>query len=547
MPHSFSLSGQLVDIHNRDIFPAAITVTNGKISSIQRLGIAEQRYILPGFIDAHIHIESSMLVPSEFARIAVTHGTVATVSDPHEIANVCGIAGVQYMLDNAATSPLKFNFGAPSCVPATNFETAGAIIDADGIAKLLAKKEIRYLAEMMNFPGVLFEDKEVMAKIAAAKKAGKPIDGHAPGLRGDDAKKYIAAGISTDHECTNIEEAKDKLSHGMKILIREGSAAKNFDALVDLIHSHPGQIMFCSDDKHPDELIKGHINELVVRAIKHGCSMFDVLHAACVLPVQHYNLDVGLLRVGDDADFIIVDGLDDFKVLDNYIAGNLVAKDGKSLIAPSGIQAINNFGIDEQTADNFKVRVADETEEINCKIIEALDGQLITSSATALLRVEDNCIQTNVAYDILKIGVVNRYNTAPIAMGFIKNFGLTKGALASSVAHDSHNIVFVGVDDESICEAVNAIIRVKGGISLYDGVEAKVMPLPIAGLMSDKDAQQAGEEYQAIDRKAKQLGSKLGAPFMTLSFMALPVIPQLKMTDIGLFDVQKFEFVDLQL
>jgi len=543
-----SVRGQFVDVFNKEIFPAEITIHNKQITQIKRLEYAPQHYILPGFIDAHIHIESSMLVPTEFAKIAVTHGTVATVSDPHEIANVCGIEGVDFMIDNAKQSPLKFNFGAPSCVPATNFETSGAVINSKEIEQLLARKEIRYLSEMMNFPGVLFNDPEVMAKISAAKAWNKPIDGHAPGLRNEDAKKYAAAGISTDHECVALDEALDKINCGMYILIREGSAAKNFEALVDLFKSHPERIMFCSDDKHPDELISGHINQLVVRAIAKGYNVFDVLHAACILPVLHYNLDVGLLRINDPADFIIVENLKDFPVLETYIDGELVAQNGISFIETETVQPINNFKAQERELNDFKIKANRETTEIKVNVIEALEGQLITNGLQKSLSVINQEIYPDLEQDILKIGVVNRYvEQAPIALGFVKNFGLKRGAMASSVAHDSHNIVFVGCDDQSICDAVNAIIKQEGGISVCDGSEIEIMGLPVAGLMTSKDALATGKEYERLAAAAKSLGSQLSAPFMTLSFMALPVIPELKITDKGLFDVRKFEFTNLEV
>jgi len=547
MKPSFSVTGQYVDILNRTIYPAKVHVKDGRIYSIEKTKQADARYILPGFIDAHIHIESSMLVPTEFAAIALKHGTVATVSDPHEIANVCGIAGVDYMIGNASHSPLKFNFGAPSCVPATPFETAGAVVDAKGVESLLQRKEIRYLSEMMNFPGVLFQDEEVMAKIAAAKALGKPIDGHAPGLRGEDVVTYAAADISTDHECVSLEEALDKLAAGMYILIREGSAAKNYAALAPLLKSHPGKIMFCSDDKHPDELCKGHINQLVQRAVAEGYDLFDVLHAACILPVLHYGLEVGYLQEGQAADFIVVKDVKAFEVEQVYIDGKLIIENGSSFTGTIPVGPINHFSIQPLKPTDFQLKAEGESvESVSCKVIDALDGQLITHASVAALKVVNGNIMTDVEQDVLKIGVVNRYKAGPVAMGFIRNFGLKKGAIASSVAHDSHNIVFVGMDDNAICEAVNAIIDCKGGISICDTGTTDVMPLPIAGLMSDKDAFTAAAQYERLDKAAKALGSKLSAPFMTLSFMALPVIPLLKITDKGLFDVDKFDFVSLQ-
>ncbi|MCB0699336.1 MAG: adenine deaminase, partial [Chitinophagaceae bacterium] len=491
--------------------------------------------------DAHVHIESSMLVPSAFAKTAVVHGTVATVSDPHEIANVCGIPGVQYMIDDSKKVPFKFFFGAPSCVPATGFETAGATIDSKGIEELLNNPDIWYLAEMMNFPGVLYADKEVMAKIAAAKKAGKPVDGHAPGLRDDDALKYAAAGITTDHECFAIEEAQDKLLAGMKIIIREGSAARNFEELVPLFKTHPEKLMFCSDDKHPDELVLSHINALVKRAIAAGYDTFDVLRAACINPVLHYGLPVGTLKKGDAADFILVDNLTDLNVNATYINGQKVAEHGTSLIEAVPVNPINNFHAEHKQPENFVIPCNVDNPDI--RVIQALDGQLITNLLITKGKVENDRLVSDTENDILKMVVINRYTPdTDVATAFIKNFGLKHGALASTVGHDCHNIIAVGVEDESICKAVNALIDCKGGISVVNGNNIKCMPLPIAGLMSDKDGASVALEYSELDKEAKALGSKLRAPYMTLSFMALLVIPSLKLSDKGLFDGSKFEF-----
>lgn len=541
-----SIQGQYIDIFNRTIFPAEIKIYEGKILEVISLEVAPDQYLLPGFVDAHIHIESSMLVPSEFARIAVLHGTLATVSDPHEIANVCGVAGVEYMLDNARLSPFKFNFGAPSCVPATAFETAGATLDAAQVALLLQREEIKYLSEVMNFPAVLSNDADMMAKIDAARRAGKPVDGHAPGLRGDKAKQYAAAGISTDHECVDKDEALDKLEAGMYILIREGSAAKNFDALIDLLKSHPGRIMFCSDDKHPHELVKGHINQLVQRALARGCDLFDVLYAACVLPVIHYGLDVGLLRKGDPADFIVVGDLQSFALRAAYIDGNKVVEEGICLMPALPVAPINQFNAGIKTPADFVAKTGRPEAAIDVRVIEALDGQLVTRSSIERLPVDEEEILVQPEIDVIKIGVVNRYQEAPPALGFVRNFGLKSGAIASTVAHDSHNIVFVGVDETSIAAAVNALITAKGGISVTDGETTRLMPLPVAGLMTDTNAATAADEYEQLDQAAKKLGCTLAAPFMTLSFMALPVIPSLKMTDKGLFDVDKFAFTTLE-
>ncbi len=548
--NSFSISGNLVDVHQKKIYPAEIKVENGKIVSItSNLKLQTSNYILPGFIDAHVHIESSMLVPSEFAKLAVVHGTVATVSDPHEIANVCGMEGVEFMIGNGKTVPFKFNFGAPSCVPATIFETAGATLDSNDVEKLLKRDEIKYLSEMMNFPGVLNEDEEVMKKIAAAHHLLKPVDGHAPGLRGDLAKQYISAGITTDHECFTKEEALDKLQNGMKIIIREGSAAKNFEALIDLLNDYPNQMMFCSDDKHPDSLVLGHINQLCARAVAKGINMYKVLTAACVNPALHYKLNVGLLKEGDAADFIVVKNLEKFEVMKTFINGELVAEDGKSKIESGRSEIINNFSCSKKEVSDFQYllnKYGDEENIEQVNVIEALDGQLITNRLIKDLDdviVKNGIIDSHPENNILKIVVINRYNDAPIAKAFIKNFGLKKGAIASSVAHDSHNIVAVGVDDENICRAVNLVIEKQGGVSAVGNGKEMVLALPVAGLMSNEDGYKVAEAYTAIDKMAKEFGSTLSAPFMTLSFMALLVIPHLKLSDKGLFDGDSFSFV----
>ncbi|HET9057102.1 MAG TPA: adenine deaminase C-terminal domain-containing protein [Chitinophagaceae bacterium] len=706
---SFSLQGNIVDVFNKNFYWGEINVEKGVIKSIIPLSPVTKKqspYILPGFIDSHVHIESSMLVPSEFARLAVVHGTVSTISDPHEIANVCGMKGVEFMIENGKTVPFKFNFGAPSCVPATTFETAGATLNADDVKQLLEREEIKYLSEMMNFPGVLHKDEEVMKKIAAAHALNKPIDGHAPGLRGEQAKQYIEASlnpsegetsasnyhdahykyetadpvlysllksfvmkhrqsptpaeiamwewlrgkkmdghkfrrqhiigtfiadfvclakkliievdglvhqlpdnkindeertaelnklgfevmrfkneevlhntdkviaivleklrsigvrsedaskispsggggavISTDHECFTAEEALDKLKYGMKILIREGSAAKNFEALIGLMNEHYENMMFCSDDKHPDSLVAGHINQLCARAVAKGVDVFKVLQAACVNPALHYKLDVGLLKKGDSADFIVAEDLTSFNILQTYINGELVAENGKSLIKTKPSAIINNFSCNTKTVEDFRYYLHKWGEEENIEqvnVIEALDGQLITNRLLKNInevRINNNFIESNTDTDILKIVVVNRYNNAPVAKSFIKNFGLKKGAIASSVAHDSHNIVAVGVDDKSLCKAINLIIDAKGGISCVNENQEMILALPVAGLMSNDDGYKIAQHYTVIDNMVKSMGSTLAAPFMTLSFMALLVIPHLKLSDKGLFNGDAF-------
>lgn len=537
------IQGQIVDIINKRIFSGEISVENGKIISIIEKEHNVQEYILPGFIDSHIHIESSMLVPSEFAKIAVLHGTVATISDPHEIANVLGKDGVYYMIENGKKVPLKFHFGAPSCVPATFFETAGAVIDSEEIKELMAHPDIYYLAEMMNYPGVLFDDEEVLKKIAWAKHFNKPVDGHAPGLRGEPIKKYISAGISTDHECFSYDEAAEKLSLGMKVIIREGSAAKNFDALIDLLPENYGNMMFCSDDKHPDDLILGHINQLCARAVSKGFDVFKVLQVACVNPVKHYKMDVGLLQKNDTADFIVVENLTDFKVKQTYINGELVAENGKSFVQHVDFEKPNNFNTSSKVLNDFKIKSSAKT----IRVIEALEGQLITNEIHCTPKIVDGNLVSDVENDVLKMAVVNRYSNTKPAIAFIKNFGLKKGAIASSVAHDCHNIVIVGTSDEEILNAVNLIIENTGGICAVNGNEKKSLALPVAGIMSDQNGWETGRLYQEIDAMAKELGSSLKAPFMTLSFMALLVIPDLKLSDKGLFSGKSFAFTDLEV
>jgi len=543
---NFKVEGNIVDITKRNIFFGEVKVEDGKIKSIDKISEAKENthFILPGFIDSHVHIESSMLIPSEFARLAVVHGTVSTISDPHEIANVCGMEGVEFMIENGKTVPFKFNFGAPSCVPATIFETAGAELNHDDVKALLERPEIKYLSEMMNFPGVLYKDAEVLKKIAAAHDLGKPVDGHAPGLRGDTVQQYIDAGISTDHECFTAEEALDKLQRGMKILIREGSAAKNFDALIDLLNDWPEMIMFCSDDKHPDSLVDSHINELCARAVAKGIDVFNVLQAACINPILHYKLDVGQLQIGEFADFILIEDLKHFKVMQTYIDGILLAENGKMVgdwVKHSKDKAsVNHFDCSFKKEEDFTYAFTGQKE---IPVIEALDGQLITNRLSAKPKVLNGNIISDLENDVLKMVVVNRYKNAPVAVSFVKNFGLKHGAIASSVAHDSHNIIAVGIDDKSICDAVNSVIKETGGVVALGNEKEEVLPLPVAGLMSNENGYKIAESYTSIDKFAKELGSTLVAPFMTLSFMALLVIPRLKLSDKGLFDGDKFGFV----
>lgn len=536
-----TVSGNIVDVLHSYIYPGTIRISDGRIMDIIRDNGKYETYIVPGLVDAHFHIESSMLVPSEFARFAAIHGTVATVSDPHEIANVLGVAGIRYMIENAQTVPVKFYFGASSCVPATDFETSGAVVGPEQIEELLRMDKIKYLAEVMNFPGVIHNLSDIMKKIKIAKKYSKVIDGHAPGLRGEGLKKYIGAGISTDHECVSSEEALEKIQLGMKIIIREGSAARNFDELIPLVEDHSDMCMFCSDDKHPDELVHGHINDLVKRAVDYGLDVMKVLRVACVNPVLHYHLCVGLLQKGDRADFLVIDDLQNFHVLKTYINGTVVAENGVSLIPRRKIRIVNNFNVGQKNVNDFLL----EYHGGSINVIKAIDGQVITDRLTVRPKVTEGFVSSDIGKDILKIALINRYKNSKIAIGFIKNFGLKRGAIASSVAHDSHNIIAVGDSERNICRAVNLIIKNKGGISAVSNDTEVILPLPIAGIMSDKGYTAVVEKYAQLDKTAKDFGSQLHAPFMTLSFMALPVIPKLKMTDKGLFDAEHFQFISV--
>ena len=537
----------LIDLYARETYAVQVTVEDSKIKSITKINETVEGYILPGFVDAHVHVESSMLVPSEFAKLAVVHGTVATISDPHEIANVLGMRGVDFMIENGKKVPFHFFFGAPSCVPATNFETAGANIDAHDIEILLKKPEIVYLAEMMNYPGVIFHDKDVHAKLEVAKLLGKPIDGHAPGLMGEQMRKYFKGGdeknellITTDHECFKLEEAEEKLALGVNIMIREGSAAKNFEELIPLLKKYPKQIMFCCDDKHPDSLIENHINSHVKRALHKGHDLYDVLRASSINVMEHYNLPVGKLQQGDSADFIIIDTIPDFNIIETYIKGQLVAENGISLIKSVETEILNNFNCSPKQVSDFAI-----PQESNIiRVIQALEGQLVTNEIKIDVKSAE-FTDSNTDKDVLKIAVVNRYENAPVAIAFIKNFDLKHGAIASCVAHDCHNIVVVGTNDEDMCKAVNLIIENKGGISLSHGKDHMKIPLPIAGIMTNKNGYEIANEYIAIDKKAKELGTTLRAPFMTLSFMALLVIPKLKLSDKGLFDGETFQFTNV--
>jgi len=541
MNHKREVKGNVVDPIGKKIYSAKIMIADGRIEKIIPLEDLQENFILPGFVDAHIHIESSMATPVAFSNEAVRHGTIAVVTDPHEIGNVLGKDGVKFMIENSREGDIKFLFGVPSCVPATSFETSGAEIDSTMVSELLELDEVGLLAEVMNYPGVINRDEEVLAKILAANKKGYPIDGHAPGLLGESLFAYAQAGITTDHECFDREEAREKISKGMKILIREGSGAKNFEALAPLFDEHPEMLMFCTDDSHPDDLLNGHIDILVKRALKDGYDLFDVLRASSYNPVMHYSLNMGLLQQGDPADFIIVDNLSDLNVLETVINGTCVYTKGDSRKPFYLEDKPNKFVRSPITKDELGVEIGGT--KIN--LIEAIDGELITRRSLSEVKVQSGHALSDPDSDILKLVVVNRYSPSGPAIAFIRGFGLKNGAMATSVAHDSHNIIAVGVTDDEIQSAINWVIANRGGMVVVDGDSIAGLPLPVAGIMSDKSVHEIGESYKLISSKVKKLGSTLKSPFMTLSFMSLLVIPEIKLSDKGLFDSNSFSFIPL--
>lgn len=534
------IAGNLVDIHLREIYPAEITVDDSVIKAIVRVDSAPEVFIIPGLIDAHIHIESSMVTPGAFAVAAVKHGTTSVVSDPHEIANVLGIEGVNFMIEDSLRVPLKFWFGAPSCVPATDFERSGAVLNSDSVAKLLARDEIKYLSEMMNFPGVIYDNEEVKRKINSARKLNKPVDGHAPGLAGNDLKKYVEAGITTDHECSSIEEAHEKIALGMKVLIREGSAARNLDSLKELFRTHPDMVMLCSDDLHPEMLEVRHLNKIIASLVCEGYDLFDIIRSATINVSRHYNLNSGLLRKGDAADFIIVDDPWKMNVRETWIDGLKVYAGEKVNFEYSPGKGINRFNCSAVTEDDIAVR----TEGNNVRIIEVFEGELLTKQIL-VPSWNSSILEADTGNDLLKIVVKDRYTDSPPVVGFIKGFGLKKGAFASSVAHDSHNIIAVGTNNADIISSINKIVEMKGGLAVSSGNMIDSLELNIGGIMTTRSCREVAHDYERLNQLTREYGCMMKAPFMTLSFMALLVIPELKIGDRGLFDVNKFQLVSL--
>ncbi len=532
------IRGNVVNPFTEEIYPAEINMQDGVIECVKQIEGNFNQYVLPGFIDAHIHIESSMLTPSRFAEAVVPHGTTSVVSDPHEIANVLGIDGIKYMIKDASLVPLNVFFTAPSCVPATPFETSGAVIGSNKIDELLKDDEIVALGEMMNFPGVLTGDSEVIAKIKAAKTYKKPVDGHAPLLTGNDLCKYIAAGISTDHECTIPGEVIEKRKLGMKVMLRQGSSAKN---LADLIGA--GGDFIVSDDKHPEDLLKGHIDLMLREAVELGEDPVEALKMVTINPAAHYNLDTGLIAPGRAADIVVVDDLRNFNVKEVYIGGNIAAREGKALFGFKPLELESTFKINHKKAEDFEILSSQKEEKV--RVIDVVEGQLLTEESEATLQVANGKIESDVKNDILKIAVLERYGHNWMTNAFIHGFGLKKGAIASSVAHDSHNIIAVGTNPQNMADAVNRLVDNNGGlVAAVDG-HYHSLRLPIGGLMSTESAEDVALKLEKLHHFLKSMGCKLASPFMTMSFLALLVIPKLKISDRGLFDVEKFDFVDV--
>jgi adenine deaminase len=532
--------GVIYDPISRVLIPGKILIEKGKIGKIERDDCIKGPIILPGFVDSHIHIESSMLLPVEFSRIAKRHGTIAVVADPHEIANVAGVEGIDFMINNSKDAEIQFYFGAPSCVPASPFDDCYKVIDSVEIEKMLIRDDIYFLGEMMNFPGVINSDQDVISKIEAAKRYGKQVDGHAPGLKAESLSKYIRAGITTDHECFTLEEAEEKISKGMKVLIREGSAAKNFNTLNPLVNKNPEVTMVCTDDCHPEDLIEGHINNLVKKSLAIGYNIFDIIQVVSVNPIKHYRLDLGLLQVGDSADFIVVDNLVDLRILASYVKGVNILENEKT--DSHETKKYNLEYVFTKKIDVGDLKLAPRTNKL--KAIDVIEGELVTKEIVYNIKTQNQSVISDIENDILKIVVVNRYKEKEVFVGFIKGFGLKKGAIAESIAHDSHHIIAVGVDDRSIFKVLEYVINQKGGLCYFDDSDIWGLPLPIYGLISDEPAEIVAKKYKGINAKVAKDGCLLKAPFMTLSFMALSVIPNLKITPKGLFDVNRFKFID---
>ena len=545
----------IVNVFSGEIIPGSIAVAKGYIIGFgsypaKRVVNMKGRFVAPGFIDAHVHIESSMSCPTEFARSVLPHGTTTVAADPHEIANVLGAEGIGYMIDSSKDQPVNIYFTLPSCVPATDMETSGAKLGADDLLPFMDNCRIIALGEVMNFPGVICRDNEVLRKIEGMKKQIKPVDGHAPGLTGRDLYAYISAGIFSDHECTTEKEAKEKLNAGMHIMIREGTGAKNLEDLLPIINRQTARrVMWCTDDRHPHDIIKeGHIDYIVRSAIRMGLDPVIAIQMATINPAEYFGLNhVGAIAPGRQADLVVFSDIKNPVIEEVYFRGNLAAKEGKMLPEikrPAPLNIRSSMNIDIAKID-FSIPALSR----QARVIEVISDQIVTGQSLIKVAVSGNSAVSDIKRDILKIAVVERHKgTHNTGMGFARGFGLKQGALASSVAHDSHNIIIVGTNDEDMKTALEAVVKMGGGLAAAgNGKILAALPLPIAGLMSLQPLKTIKEKLDNLINISREFGSSLSDPFMTLSFLALPVIPELKITDKGLVDVSKFRIVPLFL
>jgi adenine deaminase len=549
-------NGRVIHVFTNEILAGDVAIINGRIAGIGRYEGRETvdldgKYLSPGFIEGHIHIESSMLTPAQFGAAVIPHGTTTVICDPHEIGNVCGKTGIRYMLEKQ--SPLNLYAMAPSCVPATHMETSGALLSADDIAEILEHPRVLGLAEMMNFPGTVAAAPDVLAKLRVARKRKVPIDGHAPGLGGRDLQAYIASGISSDHECTTLAEAEEKLRAGMAIFIREGSTARNLEELMPLLHSPAAcHCLLVTDDRHADDLVeRGHLDYILRRAVHYGASAVIALQMVTINPARHFGLQrTGAIVPGFRADLVVLDDLEQFTADRVYISGQCVAEKGAMVTA-----------VPEQSLDTLdpvirsSVKIDPEVVDLSMpgeeggliRVITCTDGQIVTGQQMLEPKVENGMMVSDVERDILKIVVLERHHGShAMGIGFVQGLGLARGAIGSTVAHDSHNMIVTGTSDASMLRAIRALTDIRGGLVVAGDEQVyDVLPLPVAGLMSTGTAQKVSDCLDGIRTALEKVGTGVENPFMLLSFLALPVIPELKITDKGLVDVLQFQLVPL--
>lgn len=535
------IKGNILNVFTDEIYPGEIKIEHGIIESIKEVNADFNDIIVPGFIDAHIHIESSMLTPSRFAEIALRHGTTSVIADPHEIANVMGMDGIDYMIDDAKKTPLKYYFTAPSCVPATKFEKSGATISPNIIDNLLSRPEFVALGEVMDYNAVISNEKSILEKIKIAKKYHKPIDGHAPLLSGKNLQKYVKHGVITDHESTTKKEVAEKKRMGMKIMIREGSESK---MLEKLIYSNCDFIV--SADLKPEDLINGHLDKCLRKAVDYGMDPYEAIKLVTINPAEHYNLNAGSISPGKSADLVFIDNLRDFTVKRVVINGNTIFKKQKLLFRANPRPIDTTLHVSLTKPEDFDLKAQNPAHKsATVNLINVSDNTIITKQSSAKLSIQKKTIIPSVFEDILKISVVDRYGGNTISNGFVKGFGIKNGAIASSVSHDSHNIIVVGTNSEYMSRATNHLIENKGGLAAISNQAKLDVTLPIAGLMSDKPAKVVANNSAKLNELVSNMGCELSSPFTSLSFMALPVVPEVKMTTNGLFNVNTHQFIDI--